>query len=120
MIRRPPRSTLFPYTTLFRSAAYPVLLHDEDNKLIYRFLKHKQPLLDANGLLNDRWFGPWSISIYNYNLERVGHYELPKNALLPVIAFTATENLWIKNPVEPENENTSLFYRFELVKNEID
>src|SRR3712207_8173880 len=27
MIRRPPRSTLFPYTTLFRSAAPPSLLH---------------------------------------------------------------------------------------------
>src|SRR3712207_8438413 len=26
MIRRPPRSTLFPYTTLFRSAAIPVQL----------------------------------------------------------------------------------------------
>src|SRR5256885_9988026 len=26
MIRRPPRSTLFPYTTLFRSAAYSVTL----------------------------------------------------------------------------------------------
>src|SRR2546422_2526704 len=25
MIRRPPRSTLFPYTTLFRSMAYPRL-----------------------------------------------------------------------------------------------
>src|SRR3712207_6949897 len=25
MIRRPPRSTLFPYTTLFRSATYEVL-----------------------------------------------------------------------------------------------
>src|SRR3712207_7584633 len=25
MIRRPPRSTLFPYTTLFRSRFYPVL-----------------------------------------------------------------------------------------------
>src|SRR3712207_8146260 len=25
MIRRPPRSTLFPYTTLFRSEAWPVL-----------------------------------------------------------------------------------------------
>src|SRR5256885_12801360 len=25
MIRRPPRSTLFPYTTLFRSRAFPVL-----------------------------------------------------------------------------------------------
>src|SRR3712207_7816471 len=30
MIRRPPRSTLFPYTTLFRSAVQPdVLLMDE-------------------------------------------------------------------------------------------
>src|SRR3712207_7975054 len=27
MIRRPPRSTLFPYTTLFRSLADEVLLH---------------------------------------------------------------------------------------------
>src|SRR2546422_8498996 len=27
MIRRPPRSTLFPYTTLFRSHALPVALH---------------------------------------------------------------------------------------------
>src|SRR3712207_8592646 len=32
MIRRPPRSTLFPYTTLFRSVRYidsPEFLHDE-------------------------------------------------------------------------------------------
>src|SRR3989304_9011396 len=28
MIRRPPRSTLFPYTTLFRSAPHPGLIHD--------------------------------------------------------------------------------------------
>src|SRR5256885_13119065 len=26
MIRRPPRSTLFPYTTLFRSACFPAVL----------------------------------------------------------------------------------------------
>src|SRR3989440_12052262 len=26
MIRRPPRSTLFPYTTLFRSPAHPVVV----------------------------------------------------------------------------------------------
>src|SRR5256886_9465876 len=29
MIRRPPRSTLFPYTTLFRSGRCPVCLRDE-------------------------------------------------------------------------------------------
>src|SRR2546429_6665833 len=27
MIRRPPRSTLFPYTTLFRSSLHPLSLH---------------------------------------------------------------------------------------------
>src|SRR2546426_7432640 len=29
MIRRPPRSTLFPYTTLFRSIPEPRILHEE-------------------------------------------------------------------------------------------
>src|SRR5256886_10405763 len=29
MIRRPPRSTLFPYTTLFRSLVVPVIRHAE-------------------------------------------------------------------------------------------
>src|SRR3989442_13725520 len=29
MIRRPPRSTLFPYTTLFRSLAAPLLLQSK-------------------------------------------------------------------------------------------
>src|SRR3989475_1939640 len=28
MIRRPPRSTLFPYTTLFRSVMMPVIAHN--------------------------------------------------------------------------------------------
>src|SRR2546427_9564283 len=31
MIRRPPRSTLFPYTTLFRSYQPDILLRDRDN-----------------------------------------------------------------------------------------
>src|SRR5690554_7687048 len=33
MIRRPPRSTLFPYTTLFRSGRYRQYVHDEDREL---------------------------------------------------------------------------------------
>src|SRR3712207_8859059 len=36
MIRRPPRSTLFPYTTLFRSRAFPVaalVIHDLADQL---------------------------------------------------------------------------------------
>ncbi|MFT4734969.1 MAG: hypothetical protein ACI9DJ_003429 [Algoriphagus sp.] len=103
---------------LIEQPAYPVLLHDENNKIIYRFLKHKQPLLNIDGLLNERWFGPWCISMYNYGLKRVGHYELPKNALLPVIAFTALDDLWIKNPSLPPDENSIMFYRFKPTINE--
>src|SRR3712207_8872478 len=33
MIRRPPRSTLFPYTTLFRSHQAQLTLPDRDSKL---------------------------------------------------------------------------------------
>src|SRR3712207_8872699 len=33
MIRRPPRSTLFPYTTLFRSLAFHILAADPDDVL---------------------------------------------------------------------------------------
>src|SRR6202522_4722910 len=36
MIRRPPRSTLFPYTTLFRSApagpSFPARIHQQQNR----------------------------------------------------------------------------------------
>src|SRR5256885_13542530 len=57
MIRRPPRSTLFPYTTLFRSTAHPplaaVVCHPHPlfggtmlNKVVYQAAKS----LDALGV----------------------------------------------------------------------
>src|SRR5256885_9445558 len=57
MIRRPPRSTLFPYTTLFRSTAHPplaaVVCHPHPlfggtmhNKVVYQTAKS----LDALGI----------------------------------------------------------------------
>src|SRR3712207_7841040 len=45
MIRRPPRSTLFPYTTLFRSVRADLVVavtgDDEDNMLICQVAKEK-------------------------------------------------------------------------------
>src|SRR3712207_8368584 len=40
MIRRPPRSTLFPYTTLFRSQQRPVEGHVEDDRAPRRHRAH--------------------------------------------------------------------------------
>src|SRR2546427_6905888 len=36
MIRRPPRSTLFPYTTLFRSAAAPIEITEPERPYVGR------------------------------------------------------------------------------------
>src|SRR3989449_4289128 len=40
MIRRPPRSTLFPYTTLFRSEREPPLMHQPDPRAEQQSLAH--------------------------------------------------------------------------------
>src|SRR3712207_8169533 len=40
MIRRPPRSTLFPYTTLFRSC--PRLRRERDRRGLARRLRHRR------------------------------------------------------------------------------
>src|SRR5256885_9265531 len=42
MIRRPPRSTLFPYTTLFRSGAHPILANVMDRNDLLRAVKGVQ------------------------------------------------------------------------------
>src|SRR5256884_1315232 len=38
MIRRPPRSTLFPYTTLFRSPSRVVQIEDGQARAIHKFV----------------------------------------------------------------------------------
>src|SRR5260370_25258528 len=60
MIRRPPRSTLFPYTTLFRSLCCKILLHFEKQwtvwlhttkMLVLRRLDRKSTRLDSSHTL---------------------------------------------------------------------
>src|SRR5687767_15662506 len=49
MMRRPPRSTLFPYTTLFRSSLVPFLENDDANRALMGSNMQRQavPLLRA-------------------------------------------------------------------------
>src|SRR3712207_8824522 len=55
MIRRPPRSTLFPYTTLFRSMSKPITLDEETtvyNAIINLFLNDVGTIfVENNGYL---------------------------------------------------------------------
>src|SRR5690606_41440955 len=62
MIRRPPRSTLFPYTTLFRSTVLPY-----NENYIY----------SLNGLIfqNDNYFENLSIGKYTVYVKDIGRSE---------------------------------------------
>ena len=51
MIRRPPRSTLFPYTTLFRSAS--ILISSADITQKERSHLIREELTQSLGLMND-------------------------------------------------------------------
>src|SRR2546430_9797924 len=47
MIRRPPRSTLFPYTTLFRSLAEPAFAQIADSRSALLHSVHPRRRIDA-------------------------------------------------------------------------
>src|SRR3989442_15646866 len=55
MIRRPPRSTLFPYTTLFRSHADPVHLQLGRRPRLPPQLLHRLIVLPALGRPTEGW-----------------------------------------------------------------
>src|SRR2546430_6997071 len=50
MIRRPPRSTLFPYTTLFRSLALPLGTGNKSERLLGYFTWHADDTPPVNPL----------------------------------------------------------------------
>src|SRR5690554_7156270 len=54
MIRRPPRSTLFPYTTLFRSAGVEQRQHGDRHDHLLGHAHETVPVGDAQGGVEDR------------------------------------------------------------------
>src|SRR5690242_21668311 len=68
MIRRPPRSTLFPYTTLFRSLSKLSSIHDE------------KPLYNSRHIFGARFTG--RISLMHSGIER--KYDFTTNQVTEV------------------------------------
>src|SRR2546428_6477075 len=83
MIRRPPRSTLFPYTTLFRSAPSPagrkILILDDDADLLdaYRELLSRLPSRPEVHTANSaaRAFALLESEPFAVSVEQVGRSE---------------------------------------------
>src|SRR2546429_6161041 len=49
MIRRPPRSTLFPYTTLFRSSRVALLQQEQDDVQELGHRRERSPVVEQMG-----------------------------------------------------------------------
>src|SRR3712207_9043008 len=75
MIRRPPRSTLFPYTTLFRSFIVHLGVTQQDTIL------HTLPMFHANG-----WVSPFAITAMGGR-----HVELRKIEGKTIFDLTASQ-----------------------------
>src|SRR2546425_6348649 len=86
MIRRPPRSTLFPYTTLFRSgnlieAAIPASSAEQQDSALARALAHAASLgVTATGNMAASWA---NLAAYR-RMERAGRMTLRVSLYLPI------------------------------------
>src|SRR5256885_13221996 len=68
MIRRPPRSTLFPYTTLFRSRNLEVNTHHDRSQLLPRDSFAHKIFAHPVGLHEDM-VGPWRSEEHTSELQ---------------------------------------------------
>src|SRR3712207_7299554 len=76
MIRRPPRSTLFPYTTLFRSALTEAFKRDRP-LMFERYLRIRSTATRLEALRHPRRPGPRSLEERAALGERVGRIGSP-------------------------------------------
>src|SRR2546429_3902074 len=99
MIRRPPRSTLFPYTTLFRSMDY---IEGEDLQSLLRRKKKLEPAEAAN-IIADRKstrlnssHGYISYAVFCLKKKKIKHsvplYVVAESAIRPFLFDSAGAN----------------------------
>src|SRR5258708_23409406 len=104
MIRRPPRSTLFPYTTLFRSIYAADLFHDsvvvinpQSGMLVERFKPGRGPYRIV--------FHPDGKSFFvtSWTDGSLGHYQADNGALLGTVRLAPhpTDMVWVNGKMEP-------------------
>src|SRR2546426_10820577 len=95
MIRRPPRSTLFPYTTLFRSAQRVLMIHRRDGFRAHAATVKQVQELSAAGKMELRTF--WELKeihgddriegVTIVNNKTKEHERVPVDCVVPQLGF---------------------------------
>ena len=89
------------------------LSYDKFRHIFYRIYKHKMPLLNNEGLTNDRWFsGKYSVVLFDNNLDRIGEFLFPKGVFVPVY-FVSEKGLNIA--ILTKNEGKIAFFVFNKI-----
>src|SRR5258708_24874244 len=82
MIRRPPRSTLFPYTTLFRSHSENIVqiaksYRESENVRIYNKIKHVFPMVNGRDWLYPPLDPEYVAAIHHRSEEHTSELQSP-------------------------------------------
>src|SRR2546427_1387114 len=104
MIRRPPRSTLFPYTTLFRSTdSHAALVQEEQRILQAQHILPLNVLFDLADHLESLSRGEkLNTALVNRLASRVAEIQLPRSSLTGVEKNAYAFGYWTEKHVEQQ------------------
>lgn len=71
------------------------LVYDPTHKIHYRLVKHKQPLKNAQGELNNTLTAPMSIQAIDLENQKALEFKIPIGKFSPLVAFCAEGKLWL-------------------------
>ena len=95
---------------------YGGLIYDSANRLYYRFVKHAQPLKDANGYLNDQLNSKISVMILDKDFAIAGEVMLPARRYLYFISFVSEGRLYINTCHRDNPEYEEDYLQFAIFK----
>src|SRR2546422_11285683 len=99
MIRRPPRSTLFPYTTLFRSLSKGILCNWMVTLCVVMALTSQSTI----GKIAAMWLPIMTFFAQGFEHSVVNMFVIPAGMLLGARVGPGDWWLWNQNPVTPGN-----------------
>jgi Domain of unknown function (DUF4221) len=92
---------------------YLKTLYDSKRQLYYRFAKHRQELKSAEGKMNRRFNGNWSVIVLDKEFKRLGELKLSGKKYQLLQSFVGQKGLYIgHNQQNKENEKGYTIFNF--------
>ena len=101
---------------IYNSAGYYInLIYDKYRKVYYKVVKHKQPLKNAQGKINQKLQSEWSIMVLNEQMEIKGESLFPGSKYNFDIIKVIPEGILISRDNEYSDQNIEGVLQFDVV-----